>query len=97
VALLFLLIKAPRVNVVTGVDLGFLNNVGGARKLSVDEITGTLEKLKDLGCSLGPSDDPIILWRVAEAQDRLLESQRERVNILCEQAAYREIQPRLWA
>ena len=82
---------------VTGVNLSFLDTVGEVRKLSVDETTVTLEKLKNMGCSLGPSDDPIFLWRIAEAQDHLLETQKERVNLLCEQAAYREIQPRLWA
>jgi hypothetical protein len=91
------ILGAPGVTPVTGVDLSFLDTVGEVRKLSVDETTGTLEKLKNMGCSLGPSDDPIFLWRIAEAQDHLLETQKERVNLLCEQAAYREIQPRLWA
>lgn len=61
----------------------------------MDETTVVLDKLKNLGRSLGPNDDPIFLWRIAEAQDYLLETQRELVNLLREQARYTAIQPRL--
>jgi hypothetical protein len=63
----------------------------------MDETTVRLEKLKDLGKSLGPNDDPRMLWRIAEAQDYLLETQKELVNLLREQDTYKELQPRLWA
>jgi hypothetical protein len=63
----------------------------------VYETTDTLEKLKDLGCSLGPHDDPMILCRIAEAQDYLLEAQKELVNLLLQQDTYKAMQPRLWA
>jgi hypothetical protein len=58
------------------------------------ETTVSLKKLIDLGRSFGPVDDPIILYRIAEAQDRLLRSQKERVGRLREQARCTAMLPR---
>lgn len=91
------ILHALRTAPVKGVDSSFLNNTGWSGKLSMDETTVRLEKLKDLGKSLGPNDDPRMLWRIAEAQDYLLETQKELVNLLREQDTYKELQPRLWA
>lgn len=48
----------------------------------------------ELGRSLGVNDDPTFLWRIAEAQDRLLDTQKEQVAKLREQATYKELYPR---
>ena len=60
----------------------------------MDEIAASLEKLMELGRSLGVNDDPTFLWRIAEAQDRLLDTQKEQVAKLREQATYKELYPR---
>jgi len=60
----------------------------------LDEITASLQKLIDLGRSLGATDDPIIPFRVAEAQDHLLQTQKEQVKKLQEQARYKQLYPR---
>jgi hypothetical protein len=58
------------------------------------ETTVSLQQLIDLGRSLGPVDDPIFLYRIAEAQDYLLQMQKEKVNRFCELARYAAKQPR---
>jgi hypothetical protein len=55
-----------------------------------------LERLNDLRRSLGPNDDPMILWGITEVQDRLLKGPKERVSILRELASHKEMEPRLW-
>jgi hypothetical protein len=62
----------------------------------VDETAAWIEKLIHLGRSLGPNDYPIILYRVAEAQDQVLHEQKERVERLREQASQMEKEPRVW-
>jgi hypothetical protein len=55
-----------------------------------------LERLNNFRRSLGPNDDPMILWGITEAQDRLLHAQKEQVNTLRELASYKEMEPKLW-
>jgi hypothetical protein len=65
-------------------------------QVPADETEVWLERLNDLRKSLGPNDDPMILWGITNAQDRLLEAQKEQVNILRELTSYKGIEPILW-